>query len=808
MKLLKFISALAITALLTFLLNQSLPLGGTNLPPLGAFLNPFSGFWQNAEPVKNKKTEELHFSTLSAPVKVVYDERMVPHIFAANIKDANFVQGYITAQNRLWQMDISYRSTSGRLAEIMGENLIKRDKSQRRKGFGFAANNSLKSWKANPETFDLVQAYTDGINAYILQLDPKDYPLEFKLLNYQPELWTAEKSAMFTKAMAADLCFREDDLEATNAIKMLGREAFDFLYPEYNPKQTPIIPENTEWNFEASIKDTIVEEAPASIGEILYRPFEKPDPFLGSNNWAVAGSKTASGNPILCSDPHLRLSLPSIWYEIQIHVPDANAYGVSLPGLPSVIIGFNEHIAWGQTNVGQDVTDWYTITWANDKKEAYLLDGKPIPVNYRYEKIKVKGGGEVIDTVKYTKWGPVVYEDESDYKDMALRWLAHDETNPRELLSFINLAKAKNYDQYSAALVDYVAPPQNFVFASTEGDIAIKVNGRFPIKRHEQGRFVQDGSSSQNAWQGFIPMEQIPQVKNPERGFVSSANQHSTSPDYPYYYNGGFEDYRGRYLNRKLAQMNKISIDDMKALQNDNHSLMAEEALPLLLQLVEGTSLSANESSTLKTLKDWDYKYEHDLAAPVIFSLWNSAFYKATWDEIYTLDKERPMLYPETWRTIALMQEDPNSKYFDDVSTPEAETAKEIAVKAFKVMLEKIRALEEEGKEIRWDTYKGTQINHLASLAGLNSDLISVGGTGSALNAISRRNGPSWRMIVEMGEEVKAYGVYPGGQSGNPGSPFYDDMIQDWTDGKYNELHFASTPEDLSEHEIFTQVFN
>ena len=779
------------------------------IPAIGKLFNPFTGFWQNAEKIDQQNVENLNFTQLSAPVKVIYDKRLVPHIFAQNITDATFVQGYITAQHRLWQMDIATRSTSGRLAEILGPNLIKRDKIQRRKGVVFGAYNALSAWGKDPVATKNMKAYTSGVNAYVTQLSSKDYPIEFKLLDYHPEPWTDLKTAIFVKSMAESLCGREDDLESSNALKAFGRETFDFLYPEYNPKQDPIIPEETPWDFVPEQEMESEQEKPVRIGAITKRPFKKPDPSWGSNNWAVAGSKTASGNPILCSDPHLMLTLPSIWYEVQIHTPNSNAYGVSLPGIPGVIIGFNENIAWGQTNVGHDVMDWYKINWTNDKKDTYLLDGKEVKVEWRHEKIGVKGGEDIIDSVKYTKWGPIVHEDEdNEYQNMAMRWLPHDEPDPKEAVLFQELNQAKNYDEFSSALTNYVAPAQNFVFAAKNGDIAMKVNGRFPIKRKEQGRFVQDGSDSKNAWAGFIPMDRIPQMKNPERGFVASANQHSTSPDYPYYYNGGFEDYRGRILNRKLEKMDNITIEDMMKLQNDSYSLKAEEALPLLLQHLDESSLADKESNMLKMLKEWDYNYDQNKVAPILFELWYNAFYKATWDEIYTLNENQTMLFPESWRTIALLEEDPENKFFDIQSTPEKETAKSIIKSSFNTMIENLAKWEDEGDKLDWAHYKKTVIGHLGQIPAFNSDLVVSGGHGDALNATRKSAGPSWRMVVELGDKVKAYGIYPGGQSGNPGSPFYNNMIPNWATGKYDQLHFVSSPAELANITLKEQNFN
>ena len=547
MKSIKFSFFLLLNIALVYLLNNPINLQGNAVPPMGKLLSPFSGFWQNAPSTNTPNPSTIEASALLENGKVIYDDRMVPHIFTQNLKDALFIQGYITAQQRLWQMDISIRATVGRLSEILGSKTISRDKFQRRKGLLFAAENALKTWEQSPEDFELLSAYTKGINAFIKTLKPADYPIEFKLMNYQPEPWTNLKSAILIKSMALTLCSRESDIEATNALNVFGRETFDFLYPEYNPKQSPIIPENVLWNFD-TVK--IEKPSPVLIGAIPHRTYSKPSPFAGSNNWAVSGTKTASGNPILCNDPHLNLTLPSIWFEVQLHTPEINTYGVSLPGFPGVVIGFNENISWGMTNASHDVLDWYQVKWANNERTKYLVDDQVKDIDFRIEKIHLKDGKSIVDTVRYTHWGPIVYESPSHPKlDMAMRWVAHD-PGSNEIKVLQNLGKAKNYNDYINGITAFHSPAQNIVFASREGDIAIKVQGNLPLKTKEQGRFVQDGSNSANAWNGFIPTQHNPQIKNPERGFVSSANQHSTSPDYPYYYNGSFEDYRGRVLNR------------------------------------------------------------------------------------------------------------------------------------------------------------------------------------------------------------------------------------------------------------------
>ena len=801
----KFVVASLLTAGLLYFLHHPIATKDQNIPPLGPLLSPFTGFWQNAETAGNFD-RTVYLSALQSPVEVRYDERMVPHIFAKDDLDAYYVQGYVTARHRLWQMDISTRAVSGRLSEVMGENLLERDKFQRRRGIVFAAENTLKHWETAPRDLAYLDAYIEGVNAYIESLSPADYPLEFKLLNYAPEPWSRLKAAIFIKSMALTLCSREDDIESTNALQYFGRETFDFLYPEINPKQSPIIPEGTPWDFDTL---PVVNNNPVLIGAIPHRAYPKPNRFAGSNNWAVDGSKTASGHPILCNDPHLGLSLPSVWYEVQINTPNQNVYGVSFPGFPGVVIGFNESVSWGMTNVGHDVLDWYQIEWTDDTRTHYLLDGKKRPVHFKQETFLLPDGSSVIDTVRYTHWGPIVYEDENHpQNDMAMRWIAHD-GGSNELRVFRALNLSNNFTDYKNALQSFHSPAQNFVFAAKDGDIALRVHGKLPLRQREQGRFIMDGSSTDNAWKGFIPSEQNPAIKNPDRGFVSSANQHSTAPDYPYYYHGNFEDYRGRVLNRLLDSLSQIRIEDMMALQNNNFSIKAEEALPPLLQFIEHNERNAKEEEMYQLVHSWNFDYQGSSAAPLLFERWFSHFYELLWDEIAIAEEEKELdlLYPESWRTIELLQKAPDHPFFDLQGTPTQETAADLAQQAFVEACTELQDWWDEGKNKNWQEYKATNVPHLGRIPAFGSDRLDIGGTGSALNAVKRSFGPSWRMIVELGDTVKAYGVYPGGQSGNPGSPYYNNMIDHWVSGKYYPLLFMDQPNSYSSKIIGKEQF-
>lgn len=822
MRIYRLLFLLSLNALVVWSLNHPWVLGDKQIPPLGNLFNPFTGFWANAEPSGPPRFREISLPGLKSNVEVVYDSLLVPHIFAQNIEDAAKVQGYITAQHRLWQMDITARKASGRLSEVLGERTLRLDRLTRRKGLVFAAENDLLAWQKSKTTMDVLNAYTEGVNEWIARMDPKDWPIEFKLMGYKPEPWNVLKSVLVVESMAETLCAWEDDLENTNAFALLGTQVFADLYPEWNPKQQPVVPDTGQWKGLTPllpppfVPSTVNTNGNGMLPDPQHWPIQKThptdNPIVGSNNWAVAGSKTRSGRPILCNDPHLNLTLPSIWYQVQVHTPDANIYGVSLPGLPGIVIGFNDHIAWGLTNVSHDVSDWYNIHWTDAARTTYKLDNEEKSVQFRYEEIKVKGQKTVMDTVRYTVFGPVTYDFEADnpLRDCALRWVAHDVSEKSIVEIFLNLNKAKDYKDYKAALPGFDAPAQNFVFASRTGDIAIQVQGKFPVRGQQQGRFIQDGDRWANAWHRFIPWEWVPSMKNPSYGYVFSANQHSTPPSYPYYYFGNFDDWRGRRISNRLAELTDISVEDMKALQLDNFSQRAADAVPIMLALLDRSQLDPDGQQMADEIARWNYTYDPDKLAPTFFDVWFDSCYAATWDEIRSLEdgSHRPtstddlnraknlktaIIYPEAWRLVEMLQKEPSHIFFDHLDTPFKETARDIVLESFKQMQNYFKQNPEQKKT--YGEIKGFAIKHLGQIEAFSRLDIKVGGHRTAPNAIATTNGPSWRMVVELGDPVRAWGVYPGGQSGNPGSPFYDNMVASWAKGAYYELLFLNSPE-------------
>ena len=762
------------------------------LPPLGVFLNPFTGFWQNAETEKPNIKSKVVLSQLKAPATVVFDERLVPHIFAENDEDLFFLQGYVTAYHRLWQMEFQTHAAAGRISEIVGGKGIDFDRKQRRKGMIFAAERAISHFEDDTLSNKIVQAYADGVNAYIEQLTPKKYPLEYKLLGYVPEKWTVLKSAFLLKYMADKLTGNERDMQLTNARKILGKKHFDLLFPDMADGQDPVIPVGTTWDFEPTQKP---DSTGAKLGFentdlIQHEIFGQSPLDIGSNNWALAGKKTASGYPILCNDPHLNLGLPAIWYEIQLHSPTVNVYGVSLPGSPNVIIGFNKDVSWGITNSGRDVKDWYATTFKDEKKKAYLYNNKWKKASKRIERIQVRDAQSVYDTVTYTHLGPIVYEDSLHQKNnMALRWQAHEPSN--ELLTFYYFNRAKNYDDYLKALKYYECPGQNFVFADNSGTIALWQQGKFPLLWEEQGKFVLDANNPTHEWQGYIPQAHNPHAVNPERGFVSSANQHAADKTYPYYYQGVvLEYYRNRRLNQQLMMMEQATKEEMKRLQTDNYNLQAAEAMPTLLSYVEEMELSEMEEKAYEMLKTWNFMNDAELEAPSIYEAFWVKVHRRLWDEL-EMPEGTPMVFPNRYVTTQLLITQPSHELIDFQETPEKETAKEIVQTAFKEAITEFYADVTKGKT--WAAYRGSKIEHLARINSFSLENLKIGGYKGILNAMRGKDGPSWRMIVSLDKDKPtAFGIYPGGQSGNPGSPYYTNFVKTWTEGEYARLLFMT----------------
>jgi penicillin G amidase len=810
MRLIPFLISTVITVGLVYVLNTKIG----PAPALGKFLSPQHGFWQNAEPVNENFNQELNFPELKGAASVYFDERLVPHVFAENDEDLYFIQGFLHAKFRLWQMDFQTEAAAGNVSAIIGVKAINYDREQRRLGMVYAAERAIEEVKKDPASKAAFESYTNGVNAYISTLTESSIPIEYKLLNYKPNKWTYLKTALLLKMMAKMLSSgTENDLVNTNAKSLFSMDEFKMIYPQVNDSLMPIIPKGTLFDKPGivPVQPTTADSLYFGTNDIVkYQDVSKPDINNGSNNWVVAGSKTKTGLPILCNDPHLELSFPSIWYEMQLSTPTSNTYGVTLPGSPFIIIGFNDRIAWGVTNAQRDVKDYYEIKFRDAGKKEYWFNGQWTKAKQRIETIQVKGAADVLDTVAYTIFGPVMFDesftnDLTNKKSIAVRWTAHDPSNEGQ--TFYKLNRSKNYTDYEEAIKTFKCPGQNFVFASKTGDIAIWQQGEFPARWNGQGLFLMPGQDSSFMWQGFIPQAENPHSKNPAIGFLESANQRPVDSTYPYFIPGSYITARGITITNKLNAMNGITTNDMMKLQYDYFNTFAEDARGILLSYVKENELDANGKKYVAILRNWDLQAGPNSTGQTVFqTCWDSLEVEIWKDDISRVTPAAN--WPEEQTLMELLKKDTAMKFIDNINTPQKETIFDVVTNAIKkasVDLQK----EETAGTLEWTKHKNPTIYHLLkdALIPFARTGIPVGGNGNIVNAVTKSHGPSWRMIVNLTPETEAYVVYPGGESGNPGSKYYDNFVDTWAKGEYYKAWVMKKGEEKNEKVKWTIQF-
>ena len=811
MRIFLFILSTIITLGLIYALSRS----WDTTPPMGSLLSPQQGFWQNAEPVGKLYDENFQVKGLTGKVSVYMDNRLVPHVFAESNQDAWFVQGFLHAKYRLWQMEFQVLAASGRISEKMGNDprFLKFDREQRRMGMVHAAEQAAKEMLANPESKLAYESYSAGVNAYIAQLSDSELPLEYKILNYRPENWSVLKSALFLKQMSKTLAGYDKDLEFTNLKTEFSVSDIEILFPQVPDSLQPIIPAGTVFASPGIMPvkpqdaDSLYFEMDSTM--IMSNEIGRVNRNNGSNNWAVSGSKTTSGAPILCNDPHLELSLPSIWYEMQITTPEMNVYGASFPGTPSVIIGFNENIAFGFTNAQRDVKDYFYIRFKDDSKKEYWYNGQWKESAIRIDTLKIKGAPDFYDTIAYTVFGPVMYDKSFTSEDLqgrsiALKWTAHEPSN--EGLMWLYLNKAKNYDEYEQAIKLFKTPGQNMVFASRDGDIALWQQAKFPARWQGQGNFIMPGEDSSYDWQGYIPQEENPHVKNPPSGFIQSANQRPVDGTYPYFIPGNYITARGIAIHNKLSSWNKITPGHMMRLQQDYYSEFAADATPLLLKYVDESKLNETARQYLGEVRGWDHYANTNSKATTIFQYWWDSLEVKIWKDEFSKVKSK-LTYPDEQTLLELLLKDSAMKFVDDITTSDTES---IQLQVTNALLAAATELSQHPDQLVWWKHKNPSVLHLLKTAFLpfGKQGLEVGGWSNTINAITTSHGPSWRMVVHLTNEVEAYGIYPGGQSGNPGSRFYDNFIDNWAKGNYYRLWMMKAEEANDKKVIQTITFN
>ena len=771
------------------------------IPPLGRLLSPIHGYFNDKEVAVAHGLTKYHFRFLDNETKVYFDDRMVPHIFAQTDRDAYFMQGYLHARDRLWQMEFQTMFAAGRLSEVMGSRALQLDKSHRRLGLPTAARTAVKEMLRDSASAAACKAYTAGVNEYISGLNNDNLPIEYKLLDYKPELWNLEKTGLLLKYMAKDLAGYDEDFERSAVLARLGKETFDLMYPAREDSLTPIIQ-----NSAIQTKKILSLNNPTLHDSSYLFPsypdtftIDKPDKDNGSNNWAISGNKSKTGSPILCNDPHLKLGLPSLWYECQITTPEYSVYGVSLPGAPGVIIGFNENIAFGFTNAMRDVLDYYQISFKDNSRSEYLYNNKWRPTSMRIDTYAVKNSVTVYDTVLSTHFGPVIYDRNfhgmthgeqkaNTGQSYSVTWAANLPSN--ELRTFLLLNRAKNYDDYIHAISTFSCPGQNMIFACKKGHIAITQQGRFPAKWPYQGEFVMPGIDSTFEWQGFIPADNLLTVKNPAQGFVYSANQLPADPKvYPYFLGGDYLYERAYRIHDVLSKPKQFSIQEMMDLQNDNYNTLAHRLLPMIIRYEDSLHLDGDEKHIFTQLKKWDLHNDADSRGALVFNILTDTLEALIWGD--ELKKSGIGQMPELNTLIDDLSHNINFKCVDNIFTVNREKFKDILAICIPKINSKLKSLEK-SNITTWGIYKNTCIPHLLdirkNIPALSRLNLHVGGGAGIVNATKQAHGPSWRMIVSLTDAIEAYGVYPGGESGHPGNPFYDTGVNTWAAGKYFKL--------------------
>lgn len=794
---LRFFVSLSLLSAVLFLLARPWSV----LPPLGAFLSTYHGIWQMApHPFQSSDGEPLLLKGLRGQVKVVLDHDRIYHVFADNDEDLYFAQGFIVASDRLWQMEFISRLASGRVSEVAGPKALEMDKFFVKSGLPEVAKESAELMLRDELTGPILRAYTAGVNAYIQSLDPKLLPFEYRLLGYSPEEWTPYKTSLIGKFMAFYLSGLSSDLPLTRSRWLLHRIEFDDLFPLARNARETIVPKRTNWPFASPRLQEPIREFKPDLDSLATNLIQ-PDLGNGSNNWAVSAGKSTTGYPILSNDVHLGLHLPALWHQIQLSSPTHNTMGVSLVGVPGIMLGFNEHVAWGVTNGYNDILDWYQLRFRDAKQSEYLFQGEWRPVVSREAEIKIKGQAPLKVILRQTHFGPIVYDANEELsrpsvpRGVAMRWGALEPSN--ELRTFLLFNRSQSLRDCRKALEQFNAPDQNFLCADRFGGIGIWHMGRYPLKAPGQGRMILDGTSSIDEWKGWIPRDHVPHSVNPRQGYLLSANQGPTEASYPYYLGSEWmAPYRAMRIGELLRAKAKHSPEDIIAMQGDALSIPARKAVPHLLRAVKNQQESLDDlaKSALQVLAEWDFQYTETSVGATIYDVWYKHLKECLWSSRFPDPKE--YAYPTLERTLELISEDAESKWFDDPNTEERETLREVAFGALKSALGELRA--NLGSKIdtwQWARHNPTHLRHMAQIPGLGRT-VKARGSSQAIFANTGHHGPAWKVVVALGPRPQAWGVLPGGQAGDPRSRYYDTDLENWSQNQLRPLLFMSSADD------------
>jgi penicillin amidase len=742
---------------------------------------------------------------LSAPVEVIRDPHGVPHIYAQTWTDASRVLGYLHATDRLWQMDLLRRRASGTTAEILGPGGLESDIMMRTLRIRRSCEELWNSQDLPADFRAELEAYAAGVNARILELGDT-LPAPFQMLGYQPADWTPVDTLAFSKYMGWDQSGTDDDLWFGMLVEKLGPTAVEELWPLERPYEIPTVSVQAPRDAPSAVSDLTPIPGASAAYLAAFERIERGGWFLrggsfGSNNWAIDGSKTASGKPMVANDPHLGFMLPSLWYTAHLSVQGRNVAGATFPVGPVIVIGHNDAIAWGVTNLQADAVDYFVETPNPDDSTQYRHRGGWKKLVRTTETIPVKGADPKVLEIDSTVHGPVLHR---EGRMISLCWTGLVPT--RDHLALWRIGRAQNLQDYLQALEDLSVPAMNLVYGDTAGNIAIHPTGDLPLRTRGQGRIPLDGASGEFDWRGMIPRREMPLAVNPVSHYVASANGRPQPLGFPHYLGWMWDpSYRTRRIHELLAAADGVTLEKMQAIQNDAYDLAARQFLPTMLAaLGPDDTADAVSAAAAHAARNWDYVAQGPTAGPAVWLRWFEKYRDAVWKDEWVArgiqqpggswgfsgdNRREPML--EVLEFIT--REQPESHWFDDQATPERETRDEIIRRAWREAIPSLRQqLGDDLARWNWDQVNTLRLRSLASVEQLDRNGGPVAGDIFTLNPGSNvgtvGGGASWRMIVDFGAPKESLGVYPGGQSDDPASPWYDDQMRLWAKGEYVPL--------------------
>ena len=750
----------------------------------------------------SNQAKTIYIAGLSKSVTVRRDERGIPYIEATNEADLYFAQGYVTATDRLWQMDVLRRTVRGELSEIFGRLTLEEDK--KRRIYGFAKLSEMMLANTSGPARAALESYTRGVNAYIESHELKELPREFQILQYRPRAWSAADSLAIGKIFAEALSTSwQSDLRRA-AIADLPREKREILLAETSPLDVVVvgndnIKKNTptasvSFPHELSTNDSIdVFRELKSIDEMTERSLARVGLYVpdraASNNWVVAGSRTASGKPILANDPHLPAIVPSIWYMTHLSIPGLRVAGVTTPGAPGVILGHNEHIAWGATNLGPDVQDLYLEKFDKENPQKYMTPSGWREAEVRREEIKIRKSftdsvtdSEFVD-VTVTRHGPIIFE--KNGSRYSLRWTALD-PNAIELDAFYAVNRARNWREFRAALSHYGGATQNFVYADREGHIGYYGAGRIPIRKSGDGSVPYDGATDAGEWEGYIPFDRLPNLYDPAEGFIVTANQRIAGRGYAYHLtNEWASPYRARRIYDSIQAKPKLTPTDMRTIQADivHLGLLTFARETIKLSGSSGNPEAAGSETkwreTVQMFAAWDGRMNIESRVAPLVNEMRIAFRRRILEALLGAERSRDFSWandgafidrivterPLDWLPVGM------TNYLELLRASEAEA---------RVALTKRLGVDE--TKWTWGNYKPTRLRHPLAGIPLIGDQFAIAdfpqnGSGGVVNV-----GPyvSMRLIATPDNWDESMQGIATGESGDPLSKNYKDQLEDW----------------------------